>query len=259
MYAAIVKAILSVSAIVFISLSAEAKGLQLVPGEPLRTSSDVYEVKGRQGIMIRQKLQFGPFTTTRVRRSAIQKWGGASGIPGLFMKEHMRGKQSIRFSFTDGTDTLHAETVSRVRSTDLIIGNRPNSLPNILIDIMATGSARQENNFSGSFLLPGSTMEWSLFLDNTAAQMRRAEPAGFLESDNGWYTINPVWEVRRGDKVAPMLFGAVGLEIRNAEGNAVAAVSLINNGEVYLGNSTGQERLLLSAVCTALLLQSNIE
>lgn len=253
------RATLLLAAIFLFSITAIAKGLHLAPAEPLRSTSEVYEVKGRQGLMIRQRLQFGPFTTTRVRRSAIQKWTGVTGVPGVFAAEHMQGRQSIRFSFTDGTDTLQAETVSRVKSTDLIIGYRPNSVPNILLDIMAIGTARQDNNFSGSFTLPGSESPWALFLDNTAAQLRRPEPAGFLYGDSAWYTIVPVWEVKQGSKVAPMLFGAAGLEIRNADGVALAAVSLINNGEVFIGNCSGQERLLLSAVCTALLLQSNID
>jgi hypothetical protein len=251
-------AALSIAAILLFTAMAFGNGFHLAPAEPLRSASDVYEVKGRQGLMIRQRLHFGPYTTTGLRRSAVQKWTSVSGVPGVFAAEHMKGKQSLRFSFTDGADTLHAELVSRVKATDLIIGYRPNSVPNICLDIMAIGTARQDNNFSGSFTFPGSESQWALFLDNTAAQLRRPEPAGFIMGDSTWYTIVPVWDVKQGNKVAPMLFGAAGLEIRNAEGVAVAAVSLINNGEVFVGNCSGRERLLLSAVCAALLLQENI-
>jgi len=38
----------------------------------------------------------------------------------------------------------------------------------------------------------------------------------------------------------------------------VAAVSLIDNGMVYLGRTTPEERFLLANACTALLLQEEI-
>ena len=259
MTAIAIKTLFSVAATVLISITASGKGFHLAPTEPLRSTASVYEVKGRQGIMIRQRLRFGPYTTTSVRRSAIQKWTGVTGVPGVFAAEHMQGRQSIRFSLTDGTDTLHAETVSRVKATDLIIGDRPNSVPNILLDIMATGTARQQNNFSGSFAVPGTNQPWELFLDNTAAQLCRNEPAGFLRCDSAWYTIVPVWEVSRKGRLAALPFGAAGLEFRDAQGNACAAVSLIDDGEVFIGEVSAREKLLLSAACTALLLQSNID
>ncbi len=233
------------------------KGLQLVPGEPLRSSATVHEVQGRQGFLIRQRLRFGPYATTYVRRSAIRSWSGVTGVPGIFAAEHMQGRQSIRFSLTDGQDTAAAETVTNVRSTDLIIGERMNSLPNIVLDILATGTARQENNFSAFFATRDAS--WELFLDNTAAQLRRSEPAGFLRGEAGYYTIVPVWEVSRKGKVAAMPFGAAGLEFRDEEGRTCAAVSLIDRGEVILPLIAGRDSLVLAAACSALLLQSVID
>ena len=45
---------------------------------------------------------------------------------------------------------------------------------------------------------------------------------------------------------------------QDKDGNVVAAVSLIDNGDVYLGPGTEEERLLYANACAALLLQSNI-
>lgn len=253
------KTLLLTVSIIILFTSVRAKGIHLVPGEPLRTTSTGYEVHGRQGWLIGQKLRFGPYTTSYIRRSAIRSWGATSGVPGVFTATHMQGRQSIRFSLTDGRDTITAETVTRVKSTDLIVGDRPNSLPNILLDVLATGTARQQSNFSAAFRLGTQDAEWALFLDNTAAQLRRDEPAGFLRCDSMYYTIVPVWQVSRKGKVTPMLFGAIGLEFRDAAGQTRAAVSLMNGGDVLLGDATDTEKLLLSAACSALLLQSNIE
>ena len=56
-----------------------------------------------------------------------------------------------------------------------------------------------------------------------------------------------------------MLAGSIGFEFRNAQGKAVAAVSTINNGMVFLPHVDKEERFLLANACTALLLQDIIE
>lgn len=237
-----------------------AKSFRMAPSEPLRANATVYEVRGRQGLLIRQRLHFGPYSKPYVRRSAIQKWMGTTGVPGIFAAEHMQGRQSIRFSLTEGSDTVSAETVTNVKSTDLIIGERRNSLPNVILDVMATGTARQANNFSAYFHQASSGQEWELFLDNTAAQLLRKEAAGFLRSDNSYYSIIPVWLVERKGKIASLPFGAIRLELQDASGQTRAAVNLSDGGEVHLDPSlTDSERLLLSSVCAALLLQSVID
>jgi hypothetical protein len=68
-----------------------------------------------------------------------------------------------------------------------------------------------------------------------------------------------VWQVeKKNGQVATMPFGSAGFEIKDKDGNVVAAVSLIDNGDVYLGPGTEDERLLYANACAALLLQSNI-
>ena len=59
-------------------------------------------------------------------------------------------------------------------------------------------------------------------------------------------------------KPAGILFGSVGFEIRNKEGKAVAAVSKIDKGVVYMQGSDEEERFLLANVCAALLMQEVI-
>jgi hypothetical protein len=55
-----------------------------------------------------------------------------------------------------------------------------------------------------------------------------------------------------------ILFGSVGFEIRNKEGKAVAAVSKIDKGIVYLQAVNSEEKFLLANACAALLLQEII-
>jgi hypothetical protein len=242
-----------------ISTPSEARGFKLAPGEPLRTNAEIHSAKGRNGFMIRQKLSFGPYYTTEVHRSAIRKWYGYSGAPGLFWAEHMTGRQSITFVLTDGVETTHVETVTRVKSTDIMVGDHRNSLPNVILNVLSTGTAAQANNLSAILSSGDRAPVWELFLNNTAAQINRKEPAGYLRTESTYYTIVPVWTVDRKGKTATLPFGAIGLEFQDEQGKTCAAVSLQDNGEVYLNPLNSTNKQILAAACTALLLQSNID
>jgi hypothetical protein len=252
------KAIIILTAALTFSTTSQARGFKLSPGEPLRTNAEIHAAKGRNGFLIRQKLSFGPYYTTQVRRSAIRKWYDYSGAPGLFWAEHMVGRQSIVFTLTNGTETIHVETVTHVRSTDIRVGDRPN-IPGIIINILSNSTAAQANNFTAILSSGSNAPTWELFLDNTAAQLARKEPAGYLRTDSAYYTIVPVWTVDRKGKTATLPFGAIGLEFQDEEGKTQAAVSLQDNGEVYLNPDNKNNKQTLAAACAALLLQSNID
>lgn len=238
-----------------------ARGLRIVPSEPLSSTATLHQVSGRNGILIRQKLRFGPYYTTEVRRGWIKSWGGATGVPGRWIVEVARAKQAIHFSLSDGSNTVRAQTLSRTKSDDIILGPNRNAAHNVAIEILAIGTARQANNFSARFALASGGPEWQLFLDNTAAQLHRREAAGFLENEAGFYSIFPLWRVQsRKGRVADMPFGSAGLEIVDEQGRAVAAVSMIDNGAVQIDEALpAGEKLILAAACSALLLQSNLD
>ena len=74
-----------------------------------------------------------------------------------------------------------------------------------------------------------------------------------------YYTIKPISRVvSKKGKIGTMPFGSAGFEIRNKEGKALAAVSMIDHGVVYLADISPEEKRLLSGVCAALLLQEQI-
>ena len=76
---------------------------------------------------------------------------------------------------------------------------------------------------------------------------------------NNYYTIVPVREMEGKDgKPAGILFGSIGFEIRNKDGKAVAAVSKLDKGVVYMQAKDAEERFLLANVCAALLMQEVI-
>ena len=96
-------------------------------------------------------------------------------------------------------------------------------------------------------------------LDNDAAQMFAGEYTGFFAlSNEDFYTLQPITHVNSKKGTSKLLAGSIGYEIFNKEGISVAAVSLVDNGEVYLHTKDPSEKLLMSALCAALLLQEDI-
>jgi hypothetical protein len=254
------KQVLTFLLIAILPFTVMAGGFTLVPGSPLKDSAAIYDVSGRQGLLIRQRLQFGPFSTPFVKRGAITGWTVPSGfLSRIWVQEHV-AKQSIRYTLTDGTDTAEAIARTGVHRTSLIVGANPNSLPNVINDVLMTGTEMHQNNLSVALTLPGYAAPWELFLDNNAAQLMRHEPAGYLRGETEIYTIVPVWRVSRKGKEANLPFGTAGLEFRNSNGDVLAAVNLMNNGVVHLApNLPASQRLLLATACSSLLLQSQID
>ncbi|MES2703623.1 MAG: hypothetical protein V4649_13350 [Bacteroidota bacterium] len=256
------KGILIAAASAILSTTAYAQSFKIATGEPLHSTQQEMAVKGRQGLMIKQKLTFGDYRTAMVKRSAIRKWTGVTGFPGSIWTEHMEGKQSIHFRLanTTGGDTSDVMTVTNVMTNDLLLGTPAGHtrLQGSIVPLFQQTDI-SKNNYSVSIVTRPGDEPWEMFLDNTEAQVRRKHPAGYVARGDVYYTIEPVWQVeKKNGELANMPFGSPGFEIKNSNGDALAAVSLIDNGKVYLGPGTAEEKALFANVCTALLLQSVI-
>lgn len=232
--------------------------MKLVTGAPLNSQQEEMPVKGRNGFLINQKLRFGAYHTLSVKRSAIVKVKETFGIDNTIWTEHSDGKQTIHFRLTDDTYTSDVIATSRVSMNDLVIGRNPGNLPGPISSILRIGTGDQENNFSVAiYTLPGEK-PWQLFLDNNSAELERKTYLGFVSRGDEYYTVAPVWQIERKGKTMKLPFGCAGFEIRNEHGDALAAVSLLNNGTVYMGKLDSKEQFLMANICAALLLQTNI-
>jgi hypothetical protein len=228
-------------------------------------------VKGRQGILIKQKLSFGEFNTLSVKRSATK--GGTSfvgwawGRPGyqdyarIIGMEYTDKNQSIRFELSDGkTNESSVFCVARARSENLVIGHNPNSLLNISLDLLSIEESA-ENLFWVKIYLKNEEQPWEMVIDNDASQAKAKSYTGTVaQSADKYYTIHPVYTMtdKKKGKTYTMPIGSIGYEIRNKEGKPVAAVSMLDKGLVYFNSASEQERFLAANVCAALLLQEVI-
>ena len=239
---------------------------RLSVSESLKTSNDAYSVKGRQGILINQKLSFGEFKTTKVKRSWTRGNSSQFGVGtlsaqnewvNLISLEYINRKQTINFSLTDGERQSEVFCVTKFNAEDLHVGKNPNSILNIALELAGIGSS--SNNFYVQVFDGTDGMPWQLLLDNQEAQSKPKKYTGvFAKSKTDYYTIVPVTRLETNGKSGNMLFGSAGFEIKNPKGEAVAAVSLIDKGMIFLGKTTKEERFLMANLSAALLLQENI-
>jgi hypothetical protein len=243
--------------------------LKMSVSDELKADHDEYTVKGRQGILIKQKLSFGNYTTTRVRRSWTKGNSSRSGFSvgngqgemiNVISMDYVNKKQTINFNLTDGKNSSDVYCVSRFHSEDLQVGRSPNSILNIGLDLSGIGS-RSSNLYYVQVYTNNDSDPWQLLLDNEATQLDSKHYIGVIaKSRTEYYTIVPVTRLEKNGKAGNTLLGAsVGFELRNPDGKPVGAVSMIDKGMVFLGKTSAEERFLLANICAALLLQENIE
>lgn len=234
------------------------------------SKSEEFSVKGRQGIMIKQKLSFGNYRTVSVKRSWTKGSsyfaGWATGRPGyndyerVIGTEYSQRKQTIRFEMTDDKGNESSVfCLSMAKEKDFMIGNNPNSLINILLVISGKGDL-SENTYWTKIFINNQSRSWEMLLDNEAVQRNSKSYTGIVaQSRDNYYTIHPVYKITgKNDKVYTMPVGSVGFELRNKEGKPVAAVSVIDKGAVYLNSADPGEKFLVSNICAAILLRESI-
>jgi hypothetical protein len=237
--------------------------------EDLQPAYDDYTVKGRQGILIKQKMSFGEFATDKVQRSWTKGNSSRSGLGyidpnrqewvNIIGTEYINRKQTVRYSLNNGGLQSDVYCVSRFNAKDFNIGRSENSVLNIGLDLLGAGGKSSSLYYVQIYTSSTDDRPWELALDNQESQGRPNKYVGYLaKSRNEYYTLHPVSKVEMKGKTGNTLMGAVGFEFRNKEGKTLAAVSLIDNGRIYLGKTTAEERFLLANACTALLLQEQI-
>jgi hypothetical protein len=258
-----------VSAIAFLLILANCTPGKMSVSEDLKSQHDAYKVKGRNGTRIKQKLSFAEYATTEIKRSWTKGNSFRSGIGyttarqewvNIISAEYVNKKQTIRFSLAGGKHQSEVFCVSRFNAKDLEIGKNPNSVLNIGMDILGIGSRSSSMYYVQLFASEKDERPWEMVIDNQLSQARPKEYFGYLaKSQTEYYSIIPVTRMEINGKPGNILVGSIGFEFRDPQGRAVAAVSFIDRGMVFLGKSDAEERFLLANACTALLLQDIIE
>lgn len=220
------------------------------------------EVKGRQGLLINQKLSFGEFQTSKVRRSWTRGREGSFGVPvgaggrDVLSYETIEKAQSFSFQMEDlnGNRSI-VNALSEFAAEELQLNKNIGGLVEDLFGVTLTGN----NIFYLQLFINNELQPWELILNNEAAQVAAKEYKGlFAASEDLYYVLKPITKVEGKKGPTNLLMGSIGYEIFNKNEEPVAAVSLVDGGQVFFQTSDPSERFLLANLCAALLLQENI-
>lgn len=223
-----------------------------------------YRVKGRQGILINQKLKFGGFETSRVKRSwtkggnsrlSVPVGNTRSQYPDLLSLNYVDRNQTFHFQMDDSLgNRSDVYAASEFSSEDLQFEEKDNALEEIL-----GFNLKSDNLFYLQIFLNDDLQPWQLVLDNEAAQVFPGKYRGILAIDeNRYYSLEPISKVQGKKGPQNLLLGSIGYEIFNSKNHSIAAVSLVDGGMVYFNTTDPEERFLMANLTAALLLQENI-
>jgi hypothetical protein len=258
---------LFIAATVLISF-ASCSPFKMAVHEDLKPAYDELSVKGRQGILIKQKMSFGEFSTNTVKRSWTRGTSSRKGLGyidpnrmewiNIISTEYINKKQTVRYSLNSDGMQSDVFCVSRFKAKDFNI-LKENSLLNVALDIFGAGGESSSMYYVQIFPSDKEHRPWELALDNQESQEKPRKYIGYLaKSKTEYYTLHPVRQLEKKGKVSNMPFGSIGFEFRNPAGKTVAAVSMMDKGLVYLAKTIAEERFLLANACTAILLQEQI-
>ncbi len=229
------------------------------------SSLESLPVKGRQGILINQKLSFGEFQTSRFKRSWTRGGnsrlelpvGGeiSSGYPDLLSLNYVNREQRFYFQMEDEHgNASDVYATSGFSSEDLQLEKNGS----IWEDVLGF-TLNSENLFYLQLFNNQDSLPWQLVLDNEAAQVYAKKYQGvFALDENRFYTLVPITKIQGNKGPQNLLMGSIGYEIRNPVGKLVAAVAIYDDGNIYFDTRDPQERFLLANLRAALLLQENI-
>lgn len=216
------------------------------PAELAYTSDMNHEamvVKGRQGKQIGQIIRYGEFTTDKVRRG----WTKAYDLP--FILRFQGAKEKISFTqFSPGGQEAAVACVSKFNAIELPLIKDYFSVP-----------LNHKNFFAGTIVFNGGTAYWDFILYNPDGDfLRKQVTTGFIRSGSKLISIQPI----RGLDGQPQWARSMTVNGHEfwIDDQVVGAVSLVNNGKVWMDPSLKDEqKSVIAAVATGLLLRTDVE
>ncbi len=233
---------------------------------------EILPVKGRGVAFFKEKLSFGNYATSYVKRSWTRggnsKYGIGTGMPGtpeyanIISVGYIDRKQTLRFGLTDGTNNQSdVFAVANFNSREIQIGKNENSLLNIVVDIVQQAKKPSTSMYYVQLYMNKEETPWQLVHDNYTSQQPVKNYIGYLvKSKNQYFQIVPISSVENSKgKIMNMPFGAYGFAFLTKEGQPLAAVSLLDRGTVYFAKDIlPDEKFLLANAATALLMQQEL-
>lgn len=235
----------SIPFLVAFALITSCSTSNIAVSENLRQNSSVMEVKGNAGILINQKISFGDYHTSPIKRG----WTNRTELSVLGIK-HEKAKQPIEFT-QFGLNGSSADIVGS--------SNYDNNMFKLF-----KGLENYANNFwNGYFgiIIPkdgGPVWEVLVENDNSNTSLKSETDNGIAMDEQG----NSI-EIKGTKQLAENKFftddsKTFGYELfRNGE--SIGAVSVIGNGKVWIKNSLSpQDKLIVASLSSILITKQNL-
>jgi len=206
----------------------------------MQDNSTLYEVQGRNGWLVNQKLSFGDFKTTKVHRT----WTKGYDFP--FIIRFTGAKEKLSYTLQDGQG--HESEIfclGKLREQDLQLFHKYFDL-----------NLKAKDAFTGSVILD-ETRSYDFYVSNLNQNNWFKEAEGHILGENLNIRIRPVKTLSNGKKSLDTR--VPGFEFVR-DGKLVGAVETLNKGKIWLNNSLdAEQKMVLAAVASALLLRSDLE
>ncbi|WPP48673.1 hypothetical protein [Catalinimonas niigatensis] len=236
---------------VFICLSA-CTTPQMLLKEPLASEALPMPVKGRQGWLINQKLSFGHYQTDRVERG----WTFSYGID-VWLTELQGARQ--KFSFTLQNEKGQKYTVMsahQLRGLKIPVDRfTPRAKP--AVQELLSFTVQTQDMMAATLYDHQQQQYWHMLMMHPDDFRKTGKYVGLLTSG----TQSPIQIVPVRKLAGQKSWGGdiVGFEFQQ-DGQAIAAVELLNQGKVWIDYTLADDmQSLLAAACATLLLQQEIE
>lgn len=213
----------------------------LVLSSDLKNECTTYEVKGKQGLLINQVISWGPYHTSKVKRG----WTSYLDIP--FTVHFQKAKQKFEYVqyLPDGRQ-CNVMAMSTYKNAEL----------SLLRDFFSL-SLDYENTFAGVIVPKRAEEEyWDFIIHNPGGEDIKNLAGHAISESRESIKIKGVRKIE-GHPGIPQLEN-FGFEF-SYEGKTIAAVSVINNGRVYLGNDIPDHvKPVTASLISAFLLRQDI-
>ncbi|KAA6430337.1 hypothetical protein FEM33_25350 [Dyadobacter flavalbus] len=202
-------------------------------------------MKGRQGFQIGQTLSFGEYKTSKVKRG----WTFSYAIP--FIVKFQGAKEKLSFQqFGTNNKAADVALVSRFKETEF----EP-------IKDYFSVALKYKNYFAGSIKLNSDENSWDFIVhnvDGTSRSIKNNQTIGFVRNRQTQIDIIGIRELE-GSSALITQGDVYGYEFQ-MDGKVIGAVSVINNGKVWIReNLDGDLKLVLASISSGLMLRNSVE
>ncbi|GAB1463798.1 hypothetical protein [Pedobacter sp.] len=214
-----------------------------------------YPVKGTQGLQVNQTVTFANYQTQYIKRSwnkGISRAFGFSTGQQSFMLGTEKKKSEMTFALTAKTgENAEIFMTNALKSRNLFVET---------IDKAAVNAKRYRakdsllNSCYAPIYLADAEKPWQMQINNAQVEMNKNGVVGKITLDKDNYCA-----VKTVIKTKPKSISKipVGFQFENKNGEIVAAVSLLDNGTIFLKKDDEKEKLLLSSAALVLLLRAD--